>query len=83
MADARALVVPAASSCRRRRRCAAALAPLLLILTSARAACGCGNAANGYQMPGAKSTADKDLPQAVQDRLARADKIERESRERD
>jgi hypothetical protein len=39
--------------------------------------------ANGYQMPGAKSTADKDLPQAVQDRLARADKIERESRERD
>lgn len=31
--------------------CAAALAPLLLILTSARAACGCGNAANGYQLP--------------------------------
>ena len=31
--------------------CAAALAPLLLVLTSARAACGCGNAANGYQMP--------------------------------
>lgn len=31
--------------------CSAALAPLLLIVTSARAACGCGNAANGYQMP--------------------------------
>ena len=31
--------------------CSTALVPLLLVFTSARAACGCGNAANGYQMP--------------------------------
>jgi hypothetical protein len=31
--------------------CSAMVAPVLLVLTSARAACGCGNAANGYQLP--------------------------------
>lgn len=39
---------------------------------------------NGYRAPGkADAARDKDLPKEVQERLARADKIERESRERD
>ena len=38
---------------------------------------------NGYRKPGAKGSDTSTLPKDVQDRLARADQIERESKERD
>ena len=53
------VIGPVGGNWARRRRalaalvalCSTLLAPMLLFLTSARAACGCGNAANGYRLP--------------------------------